>query len=766
MRATHITCFQLQWKVMRTLCAIMFSAFGENLFLLSPQIKMPIEESNVNATPIKAEQEQSTKQPIYILNVHPMLIDDSLVWDMFYLTKDSTELHCLRIFNIELSFMVARLPGLRLDQFKRFMEEYTGDLHTEIRTDLADASFYSFGVNHEYMEIFSQSPFVLSKVYKAIWKDCEFVYRNINPNKLPAYDQLFYRNTETPFRYTSTTLSFPNSTYNLSTKYNIPLVGGATLDTSRLTNSFPQQHLPEDILSANIVGLNAQLPTNELEERDRQIAAAKSEESILTARLTNITLPAPSHDSYNSGKKTKWNYATVNQNIPFSIKRDDTVDFKCNITMLSYDIETYNEDGNLDPTIKNNYIFCIGIGMFNLVDQKPWKRLCILSKPFDTLTPKSLDKERVLKAKRSKRYHCPVFTFDAEYNPADQLDSTDYIIARDEKELLEVFISVIRDYKPQIINGFNSFAFDDNYVWQRMKMHGLSEEYLRCFTYYNTDELKNEFWFKSFAPAFKQFELKIDGEQRQDNASVRSPLVLTVDVRKLMLKEDPKRFTAYGRGNLDTMLDTYQVKNPFTNAPLSKTGLKIHEMYDRWINNYDIYSVAIYCCQDAWICGTLLVKRAKIADLIELANISNTTFNDSIYRADGNRVANAILGYAYKENFALMDTPFEKRKEAKHDKSIVQYGGKQFDHRTVMGGAVRCAHAGRHVFIIALDYSAAYPANKEGNNVDSSSRVDADIINNPAKYGLEIVAHKIVNEPTDEKDIYYIRIIDPTKLPK
>ena len=709
---------------------------------------------------------ENTFIPIYILNVHPIMVDDSIIWDVFYLTSDSTDLHCLRIFNIELSFMIARLPGLRLDQFKRFMIEYTKDLHTEIRSDLADASYYSFGVNREYMEIFSQSPYTLSKVYKAVWKECEFVYRNINPDKLPPYDQLFFRNTETPFRYTSTTLSFPNSIYNLSTKYDIPLVGGAQLDTSRLTKEFPQQYIPEDILSSNIIGLNAQLPDTELKERDAKIAAAKSEENLLTARITNITLPSPSSVSYNSGIKTKWNYATVNQNITAALHRDDKVDFKSNMTMLSYDIETYNEDGNLDPLIKKNYIFCIGIGLFNLTDQKPWKRLCILSKPFDTLSPKSLDSERILKAKRSKKYHCDVITFDSEYNPADNLDATDYIITRDEKELLEVFIMVINEYKPQIINGFNSFAFDDNYVYQRMKMHGLSEHYLRCFTYYDLDELGGEFWFKSFAPAFKQFELKIDGEQRQDNASVRSPLVLTVDVRKLMLKEDPKRFTAYGRGNLDTMLETYQVKNPFTNAPLSKTGLKIHEMYDRWINNYDIYSVAIYCCQDAWICGTLLVKRAKIADLIELAGVSNTTFSDSIYRADGNRVANAILGYAYKENFALMDTPFEKRKEVKHDRSVIQYGGKQFDHRTVVGGAVKSLHAGRHHFIIALDYSAAYPANKEGNNVDSSTRVDPDVITHPEKYGLEIVEHKIINEPTDEKDIYYIKIVDPTKLPK
>ena len=103
------------------------------------------------------------------------MIDESIVWDVFYLTADNTDLRCLRIFNIQLSFMVARLPGLRLDQFKRFMLDYTNNLHTEIRTDLADASYYSFGVNREYIEIFDSSPFRLNKIYKQLFKDFEFV---------------------------------------------------------------------------------------------------------------------------------------------------------------------------------------------------------------------------------------------------------------------------------------------------------------------------------------------------------------------------------------------------------------------------------------------------------------------------------------------------------------------------------------------------------------------------------------------------------------
>lgn len=652
--------------------------------------------------------------PIYITNVHPLLIDNAICWDVYYLKENSKDLFCLRIFNINLSFLVARFPSIRLDQFKRLMKGYTKDLHTEIRTDLSDSSYFNLGNNREYMEIFSTSPEKLNEVYKSIFNDLTYLYKRIDVNNLSPDDRLFYLNTETPFRFTSTTLNIQNSIYNLSTKYNVPLVGGARLNMSNVTNNFPSDFIPVGIKLDNICGLNAQ-------------------------------------------SVKQWNYETVNNNIFKSLKKDETVDFKCNMTMMAYDIETYNEDGDLDPSQLKNYIFCIGMGIFNLTEQKPEKRICIISKDLDNKYPRSLDGNRELICKRGTKYGFVKYNIQYEYNPALEEDYTEYIVCNNEKELLEIFIKCINEYKPQIITGFNSFGFDDNYVYKRMELFDLHEQFLQEFTYYSLEELNNVFWFKSFKPALKQFDLKIDNEKRSDNKSIRAWLVLTVDVYKLMLKEDPKRFTQYGRGNLNTMLDVYDVKNPYTMEPLSKTGLTISEMYKRWLANENIYSIALYCCQDAWICGTLLIKRSKLADLIEMSGISNTTFADSLYRADGTRVANSILGYAYNEKFALMDTPFELREKASKDKDITVFGGKKFDKRTIVGGAVRNVHAGRQWFIVALDYASMYPSGKEASNLDSSSRIDDDIINNPDRYNMKIVKKMSINDVYGNREVIYLK---------
>ena len=725
----------------------------------------------------------NTWQDIYIINTHPLMIDDAVVWDIFYLTADSIDVHCLRIFNVQLSFMIARLPGLeRIDQFTRLVSTYAGNLHVEIRRDLTDANYFSFGRNREYLEIFSQSPFDLKKVLDNINKDVKEYYRDLktklekDKEALTGYELLFYKNTETPFRYTSTTTNFNNTIYNLSTKYGIPLVGGARLNTAHLTTDFPQQFMPVALKPENISGLNAQLSSKTLEminKRELDEYAAKIEAfntldpeaqkiEIHRRMITNTPVIVP--HTYVSGIPTNWTCRTVNGNITASLIRDDKVDFKNNMTMLSYDIETYNADDSMDPTHQGNYIFAIGVGMFNLTDQHPYARYCIISKDFDERNPKSpLDGRPIKLAQTRKQYGCLAYVSSPEYSDPDEPDERDfttYLVAKDEKHLLFAFVDLIRDKQPQIINGFNSFAFDDPYVWERLRLYGITDGFRSCFTYYDLDEMHNQKWFRSFEPQFKEFELKIDGEQRKDNKSMRSPLILTVDVRKLMLKEDPKRFTAYGRGNLDTMLEVYKVTNPFTSQPLSKTGLTYKQMFAKWDASKDIYEIALYCCQDAWICGTLLVKRAKIADLIELGGVSNTSFSDSIYRADGQRVANAILGYAYKENFAIMDTPFAERGEVKkHNPNTVQLGGKQFDYRTILGGAVRCVHAGRHVFITAADYASAYPAGKEGNNIDSSARVDNEVIQHPERFGLKIVAHKVINSPTDQKDVFYIKIL-------
>jgi DNA polymerase elongation subunit (family B) len=434
-----------------------------------------------------------------------------------------------------------------------------------------------------------------------------------------------------------------------------------------------------------------------------------------------------------------------------TIVKSDTLDFKQNMTLMSYDIETYTRS-NMNPNDKSNYIFAIGCGFFNLTNNIPRRSVCIVSKDFDKL-PENVEIEKItLFDKKCYKIIVP-------HQQTESKDIGEYIITENEKELLKTFINVLKFERPQIITGFNTYGFDDEFVYKRMKLHKLDEEYLQTYSCYDLNVMKEESWFKQFAPKYEEeIPLKIDNNIKRDNKTVKAWSVITTDVYKLILKEDPKRFTQYGRGNLDTMLEVYKIKNPFTGAQLSKTDMKIQEMFRLWDNNEDIYRIALYCRQDAWVTGTLLINRSKLGDLIEMANFSHTLFSDSIYRADGVRVNNSTIAYAYSEKFALKDDPYKNRSKLMKGETEDKLGGKTYDPRNIMGGAVKNLQPGRHGFVVALDLSSAYPSAKEGSSIDSSSRIDEDIIKNPSKYGLKMLWKQEIVDMYGKREIFGIKI--------
>jgi len=741
----------------------------------------------------------------YIVNVHPILSqDEKIMWDVYYLTEGNIVPKILRIYNISLSFVIARLPGFTYERFEKLIKHLTRKWNDQIqftkRTDLRDSSYFNFDYQREYLQIYSKYPFVLADVYKKLSNDFKTTYSRIKQqySKLTPEDQLFFDNTETPFRYTSTFVnldggpSLSSTIYFLSTKYDVPLIGGVILNRDLLeeceVEMFPEDYIPQNY---ERIGLDA--------GRDMDL---------------NISPEA-------------------NERIYKMFKKNENIDMKNLMRLVSYDIETYSVGGIFPSAhVSTDYIFCIGLGVFDLLNPTPLERYCLISRDMkfsfleDTNHLKHLQhiysneyvSQNIQEEIESKEYSSSSDEDEENINTAEDVidedddmavnkeneltniddlinpfvvksnetiftgqykrkcykvkneylidpvsentkDYTTYIICESEKDILKIYFKLIRTIKPQIITGFNTFGFDDNYMFVRSKLHNIENEFLQLFTPYDLNEMSKILWFKPFTPRFKTVKLKIDNEIFKNNTTVVSPFMLSSDVHKIMLKEDPKRFTQHGRGNLNTMLKVYKIKNPYTNMSLSKTDLSIQRMLKLWDNNdSDVYPIALYCVQDAWITGTLLITRAKLIDLIELAQVTYTNIYDSLFKADGGRIANTILAYAYKRNFALMDTPHSDREHyIKHPDDYALLGGKTFDDRTIVGGWVRLRKAGKHWFVVALDYASMYPSQKEGSNIDSSSRVDERIINNPTLYGLTQIDHVNISDMFGNRDIYYFK---------
>ena len=544
--------------------------------------------------------------------------------------KPNDTLSILRLYNFEMEFMLHKLPGQTEGEFKEFIENQL-EKHTSIKVEyteeLIEAGYFSFGEPHLYAIFKSTSLNKLKMFYNCLLKSVRLYYESIHTklHSMSSWDKLFLNETESPFRYTKC-LNIKEVKYYLSTKYKIPCVGGFEINIS---------------------------------EKDKK----------LIKKGNKLDLSEYSPKIYDENRYEIFTLNCSENRIFKNFKQNPDINGVKYLSIMSYDIETYTQQEDLPE--KDKVIMCIGLSMFTLLDQKPvWKK-CLSIKDFDT---KDLENQNI------SFDIIPGKSFERKIIVDDENGETEYIIFKDEKSMLLYFVKQLILYKPTFFNGFNSFGFDNPYVESRIKLYKkecpeLNIYMMQAYSCYDYEDLiakfnslndnKKRFWdYKHLIPEYKDMiGIKFDGEINTNNAFWIGTSTISTDTYKFMLMANAKLFSQEGRGNLDTMLEVKKVKNPFTGKPLSKTGLSYAEMYDRWDNNYDIYSVLKYCMFDAFICTSLLIKTMDIYDKIEMANLVNINIYDTMFRAVTTKVENIIREYAYKNNFAVMDAIVPNQRE-------------------------------------------------------------------------------------------------------
>ena len=309
-------------------------------------------------------------------------------------------------------------------------------------------------------------------------------------------------------------------------------------------------------------------------------------------------------------------------------------DFDKYIKILSYDLETYTPNAsNLlrAAKMKECEIMCIGVCFFMLSSAKPYRRICIISKPL---------KERGID----------------EYNDDDLEGGTEYIVVKNEKEILTKFIELIAKEDPLIICGFNNFGFDDYYLHERLELHKILNKF--------TDVTKTD---------FKRIEIRIDGIQQRDSSrTFIGNHMYFFDVMMYMLKSNPKLYSQKGQGGLNAMLEFNKIKSPYNDKDIiQKTGLDYGTMFKYWDefkpdseehadehddeNLYRMYDIAYYCMNDAFAAGLLLIRMGLLQDKIKLGELSCTSFSDSLYREVNKKVQSKIEEFAWKNDILLTD---------------------------------------------------------------------------------------------------------------
>lgn len=650
---------------------------------------------------------------IYILyNKFYLSKDGTITGDYFYLSQDIPRTKCrnvfniLKITNIRPEFYCAKPPGLDFDTFFSDCSSIASIHNCKVSTsEFLDSQFFTFEQKLKYLKFTSLNHFNLINCHKSLKTYLLNYYTTkLNKNELKGYDRIFFNQTESPIRFSSNCMSLDKICYFLTAKYNIPSVGTTCINTAELNPYTDEEEI------STIYDPNALKNINKIYQIDFE-------------NISKLINPADSSSAERLTDKLK---------------------------ILSYDIETYNNKLNTWDEHSDQPIICIGIGIFDMTNSLPQRRVSIITKDFDKSELK--DFKYTIKVKNNaKCYNIH------DYNPAIipnqkakhlNLTTTDedivfdipteYIVVKSECQLIQQFITFIRNIKPYTITGFNNWNFDDKWIHAKLEIYGLEQEMFKALSMYTID-IKNKNYIQP--PKYGSINVKLDGEINKNNYQTwTNGFVSFHDAMFSAVKEDPKKFNQRQSRKLNSMLDTYDIKYPYAMAgegqKLQKTGLDIPTMFRYWANDIHIYQIARYCCQDAWITCVLAIERNMISDLIEMSNITHTTFADSLLKAVNIRVASTLNFYAYQENFAFYDSPDN---EARTYKLRSALGNKFYERKTLRGGAVKNKKNGREKFIVALDFSSMYPSQKEGSNVDTSSRVDDYIIQHPEEFGLQLL---------------------------
>ena len=626
-----------------------------------------------------------------IIPIHDEISSSNVAFDVFFFNRDTKLLGQIRIVNVYLSFLVMRLPGLTIDQTLEYISSITSEVKDQdfvlkIRKDLRDSSFCNAETSkYEFVEVFSRSPSRIQSLLGLLSTSLKSeYYPHIFDNPISKWDESMMDMTETPFRFTRNVSNFANTKYYLSTKYGIPFIGSIDIDRKVLDGEIQSNYL-------------------------------KTDERVSINHRWNLI--ANSGDDVENENIRKCFHQHIG-------REGNEID---NMTIASYDIETYNPGKRPDPTDKSQTIFNIGVGIFRLLDEKPIYKCSIIMRDLDRIDCEKLSDGHYL--------------VKNEYGCNDERDITEYICVKSEREVLLEYIKILEKYKPHLILSFNGFTFDDIAIWYRVKDdQELCIRYLQLFVPYNILELSK--LDKSLIPQFKKIDLKLEGKTKtKDRCTVRSQFTQTIDVMFILKQGDPKRFSAMYK--LNYMLMTYGVKNPFNkDMDLTKTGLSIDDMFRYWDEGSHTYEIAHYCCQDAWITGTLLITRNTIIDKMSMAKSTSTSLEDAIYRAVSLNVQMTLNAGGYKYKFAVQDLPGNGRVGNKTG----QLGLKEFANQTIVGGAVRCVMPGRNFAIVAQDANSLYPSVIRALNIDNSCKIDPRVIKHPSEYGLREVSRVQLND--------------------
>lgn len=256
-----------------------------------------------------------------------------------------------------------------------------------------------------------------------------------------------------------------------------------------------------------------------------------------------------------------------------------------------------------------------------------------------------------------------------------------------EKQLLDAWRQYVNKIDPDIITGYNIFAFDYTYMFKRAHINGLQEFGKMSRTDFNATELT---------------ELTLSSSALGDNV-LRFPEIqgrVLIDMYKFIQKD--YALDSYKLDDVSTLF-LYKEK---ANVPPQEIFMKQHG------SDADRKDVAMYCMLDCVLPINLMLKLDVIQKNVAMSNVCKVPMNFLFTRGQGIKLFSLVLYYAHNI--------------FKDDLLLIKTRGKKGDSTGYEGAIVFEPVKGLHTTPTAVgDFNSLYPNSMIARNVSHDTIVDA-----------------------------------------
>jgi DNA polymerase I len=308
------------------------------------------------------------------------------------------------------------------------------------------------------------------------------------------------------------------------------------------------------------------------------------------------------------------------------VKREGNADLK----FMSIDIEVVPGKEGL-PDSKNDPISIISISFYPAFNGK------------NTL---------VLTSRKIKKFYTDILSFETE------------------KEMLQKFVEIIKQFDPDIITGYNCDQFDLPYISDRLRANRIKRNIGRCN--------QKPMICRNLGGVFRN---SIPGRAIADVY-----FLIREAVGKGLL-----RLKRYGLGDVSSEL-----------LGEGKVDISHSEISTYWNGEPEkVKKLLEYARKDAELALRLLLERQMLDKFIAISQVSGILLQDSLHCSESIRIENLLLREFNKRDFIIPDKPsneeLRRRREERKQGSL-------------KGALVLSPDTGLHKYVVYLDFRSLYPS--------------------------------------------------------